>query len=239
MYEAPDRYKRMISARLPGGESLGLASARDRRRKLAAARRPADFARPARAVLRRRQHRRRADDGRQPVGLERAAALAAAAGPARSAVVNFGAMQLARTQAITHVGRSGRRVPELADGRRSRRSRRASGSACRSICSRRSTRAARSSPPRSWPVSASPRSAWSSSRPASPPGWSLSPPASAASLLIGRHSVPFQHMLSILFTLGVAIFGVLDRRALGVPPTEDQRRRRRAERKRQPAPPGI
>ena len=26
MYEAPDRYKRMISARLPDGESLGLAS---------------------------------------------------------------------------------------------------------------------------------------------------------------------------------------------------------------------
>ena len=26
MYEAPDRYKRMISARLPGGESLGLTS---------------------------------------------------------------------------------------------------------------------------------------------------------------------------------------------------------------------
>ena len=26
MYEAPDRYKRMISARLPDGESLGVAS---------------------------------------------------------------------------------------------------------------------------------------------------------------------------------------------------------------------
>ena len=26
MYEAPDRYKRLISARLPGGESAGLAS---------------------------------------------------------------------------------------------------------------------------------------------------------------------------------------------------------------------
>ena len=26
MYEAPDRYKRMISARLPGGESLGLTN---------------------------------------------------------------------------------------------------------------------------------------------------------------------------------------------------------------------
>jgi hypothetical protein len=30
MYEAPDRYKRMIAARLPGGESLGLSQ--DRRR---------------------------------------------------------------------------------------------------------------------------------------------------------------------------------------------------------------
>jgi len=28
-------------------------------------------------------------------------------------------------------------------------------------------------------------------------------------LLIGRHSVPFQHMMSIVFTLGVSIFGVL------------------------------
>ena len=28
-------------------------------------------------------------------------------------------------------------------------------------------------------------------------------------LLIGRHTVPFQHMLSIVFTLGVSIFGVL------------------------------
>src|SRR3989337_432796 len=26
MYEAPDRYKRMVSARLPGGESLALSS---------------------------------------------------------------------------------------------------------------------------------------------------------------------------------------------------------------------
>ena len=26
MYEAPDRYKRMISARLPDGESLGVTS---------------------------------------------------------------------------------------------------------------------------------------------------------------------------------------------------------------------
>ena len=29
MYEAPDRYKRLISARLPGGESAGLAAAGD------------------------------------------------------------------------------------------------------------------------------------------------------------------------------------------------------------------
>ena len=31
----------------------------------------------------------------------------------------------------------------------------------------------------------------------------------AGALLIGRHTVPFQHMLSIVFTLGVSIFGVL------------------------------
>ena len=96
MYEAPDRYKRLISARLPGGESAGLAAREAEVGKLAAARRPADLARPARALLRRRQHRRRADDGRQPVG--RVVAVdwllpwAGAVG-----VVNLGAMQLART----------------------------------------------------------------------------------------------------------------------------------------------
>ena len=111
MYEAPDRYKRLISARLPGGESAGLAVARVRERKLAAARRPADLARPARAVLRRRQYRRRADDGRQPVGLG-SPRPAAAVGRSPSPRVNFGAMQLARTQSITCVGRSGRRVPK-------------------------------------------------------------------------------------------------------------------------------
>ncbi len=29
MYEAPDRYKRMIAARLPGGESMGVAADQD------------------------------------------------------------------------------------------------------------------------------------------------------------------------------------------------------------------
>jgi diguanylate cyclase (GGDEF)-like protein/PAS domain S-box-containing protein len=33
--------------------------------------------------------------------------------------------------------------------------------------------------------------------------------AVGGSLLVGRHSVPFQHMLSILFTMGVGSFGVL------------------------------
>jgi diguanylate cyclase (GGDEF)-like protein/PAS domain S-box-containing protein len=31
----------------------------------------------------------------------------------------------------------------------------------------------------------------------------------AGALLLGRHTVPFQHMLSILFTIGISIFGVL------------------------------
>ncbi len=68
MYEAPDRYKRMIAARLPDGESLGPVQWRKRGRKLSAAGRPADFARPARALLRRRQHRRLDHDGRRFVG---------------------------------------------------------------------------------------------------------------------------------------------------------------------------
>ena len=33
--------------------------------------------------------------------------------------------------------------------------------------------------------------------------------AAGGALLLGRHTVPFQHMLSIVFTLGVSIFGVL------------------------------
>ncbi len=208
MYEAPDRYKRLISARLPGGESAGLAargieseSSPLRDVQLISRAQLAPFFAAANIVA----------------ALMMAAnlwdvappTLAVALGGLRSAASISRAMQLA-AHPVDHLRRPLR--PPGADvdaGRRGRASRARSGSAFRSICSRRSIRAPRSSPPRSWPALASARSAWSSSRRARPPGWSASPCGVGGSLLLGRHTVPFQHMLSILFTLGVAIFGVL------------------------------
>ena len=60
-----------------------------------------------------------------------------------------------------------------------------------------------------------------------------------SSLLIGRHAIPFDHMLSIVFTLGVAIFGVLTvaRWAFGQLKTNADVGC--AERKRQPVASGI
>src|SRR5687768_15290484 len=108
MYEAPDRYKRLISARLPGGESAGLASSE------------ADDSSPLRDV----QLISRAQLAPFFAAANIVAALMMAANLWREVsptllfpwvlavgVVNLGAMQLARTQSITCVGRSGRRVP--------------------------------------------------------------------------------------------------------------------------------
>src|SRR3954464_3059093 len=109
MYEAPDRYKRLISARLPGGESAGLA---------------ARGAEPESSPLRDVQLISRAQLAPFFASANIVAALMMLAnlwGVVSSALllpwalavagVNFGAMQLARTQSITCVGRSGRRVP--------------------------------------------------------------------------------------------------------------------------------
>ena len=113
MYEAPDRYKRMISARLPDGGSLGLsqeASLRDalssplRDTQLIARSHLAGFFASANVVA----------------ALLLAASLYAAVSPLllggwvlAVALGNFAAMQLSRNQAITHVGRSGRKVPQF------------------------------------------------------------------------------------------------------------------------------
>src|SRR5687767_10472296 len=110
MYEAPDRYKRMISARLPDGESLGVTSRESdegssplRDAQLIARGQFAPFFAAANSVA----------------ALFMAMILyghvdVAYLGGWSTAVVctNVGAMQLARTQAITHVGRSGRKVPK-------------------------------------------------------------------------------------------------------------------------------
>ncbi len=111
MYEAPDRYKRMIAARLPDGASLGVAS-----------REPDEGSSPLRDA------QLIARGGFAPffAAANSVAAILMAMvmlghvpthyliGWAVSVVVvNLGAMQIARNQAVTHVGRSGRKVPKL------------------------------------------------------------------------------------------------------------------------------
>ena len=110
MYEAPDRYKRMVSARLPGGESLALTSGSQ-----------GDDASPLRDV----QLISRAQLAPFFAAANVVAAKLVAAALGRHVpaywllgwtgivgLANFGAMHIARTQAVTHVGRSGRAVPE-------------------------------------------------------------------------------------------------------------------------------
>src|SRR3954471_23225065 len=110
MYEDPDRYKRFVSARLPGGGSGGVG-----------ARQGDDDSSPFRDV----QLISRAQLAPFFAAANVIAALMMVAnlwGPVSPtvlvpwagavAVVNFAAMQLARTQSISCVGRSGRRVPK-------------------------------------------------------------------------------------------------------------------------------
>ena len=206
MYEAPDRYKRLISARLPGGKSAGLAAAeaesdssplRDKqlisRAHLAPFFAAANFV--AAAIM--------------------AVDLWGSAPPAwlfgwgiAVALVNFGAMQIARNQSVTGVGRSGRRVPMW------------------TMVGEVAARAIvwlslplylfPSMDPGTQVIAASVMAGLG----VGALGLVVIPPCASAwmiaftagvggALLIGRDTVPFQHMLSIVFTLGVSIFGVL------------------------------
>ena len=110
MYEAPDRYKRMVSARLPGGESLALSTQDD-----------GDNASP----LRDAQLMARAQMALFFAAANIIAALLTVGSLMTSlpsttlfiwvgsvVTVNLGALHIARTQAITNVGRSGRMVPQ-------------------------------------------------------------------------------------------------------------------------------
>ncbi|HZC39011.1 MAG TPA: EAL domain-containing protein [Sphingomicrobium sp.] len=124
------------------------------------------------------------------------------------AAVNLGAMQLARHQSITCVGRSGRRVPMwmlVGDV------------ALRAVVWL-------SLPlylfphmnPATQVIAASVMAGLGIAAlglvviPPCVTAWMVAFTAGVGgSLLIGRHSVPFQHMLPILFTLGVASFGAL------------------------------
>ena len=206
MYEAPDRYKRLISARLPGGESAGLAATGDdgassplRDVQLISRAQLAPFFAVANIVA-----------GLMMLpnlwGVVPATWLVPWLGAV--AAVNLGAMQLARHQSITCVGRSGRRVPMW------------------TMVGEVSLRAAvwLSLPlimfPRMDPGTQVIAASVMSGLGIAALGLVVIPPCVTAwmvaftagvggALLIGRHSVPFQHMLSILFTLGVASFGVL------------------------------
>jgi diguanylate cyclase (GGDEF)-like protein len=206
MYEAPDRYKRMISARLPGGESAGLTN-----------REAETDSSPLRDV----QLISRAQLAPFFAIANIVAALMMAAnlfGVVASewlipwvvavAAVNLGAMHLARQQAVTCVGRSGRRVPKWL------------------LMGEVIVRAALwlslpvysfvSLDPGTQVIAASIMAGLGIGAlglvviPACATAWMVAFTIGVGgSLLLGRHTVPFQHQLSILFTLGVAIFGVL------------------------------
>jgi diguanylate cyclase (GGDEF)-like protein/PAS domain S-box-containing protein len=206
MYEAPDRYKRLISARLPGGESAGVAAS------------PSD---DESSPLRDVQLISRAQLAPFFAAANVVAALMMVAnlwGPVSPtlllpwvgavALVNFLAMQLARTQSISCVGRSGRRVPKSL------------------MIGDVLVRAAvwLSIPLYTFPALDPGTQVIAASVIAGlgigALGLVVVPPcatawlvaftgAVVAALLFGRHTVPFHNMLSIIFTMGVAIFGVL------------------------------
>lgn len=206
MYEAPDRYKRLIAARLPGGESAGLTT------------READS---ESSPLRDIQLMSRAQLAPFFAAANIVAALMMGANlwPVVSpafllpwilgvAGINLGAMQLARHQSITCVGRSGRRVPTWL------------------LVGEVALRAVTwlSLPLYLFPTFDAGTQVITASIMAGlgigALGLVVIPPCATAwmiaftvgvggSLLLGRHTVPFPHMLSILFTIGVSIFGVL------------------------------
>jgi diguanylate cyclase (GGDEF)-like protein/PAS domain S-box-containing protein len=206
MYEAPDRYKRLISARLPGGESAGLAA------------READLeSSPLRDVqLISRAHLAPFFAAANIVAaLMMAAILWGSVSPAwvlpwvgAVGAVNLSAMQFARIQSVTCVGRSGRRVPmwtmvgEVA------------GRAL--VWLSLPLYLFPSLDPATQVIAASIMAGLGIGAlglvviPPCANAWMITFTAGVAgALLMGRHTVPFPHMLSIVFTLGVSIFGVL------------------------------
>jgi diguanylate cyclase (GGDEF)-like protein/PAS domain S-box-containing protein len=206
MYEAPDRYKRLISARLPGGESAGLAASGAEEEtsplrdvQLISRAQLAPFFAAANIIASVMMIPNLLGDVRPAWLVPWLIAIAA---------VNLGAMQLARIQSVKCVGRSGKRVPMW------------------TMVGDVATRAIiwlslplylfPSMDPGTQVIAASIMAGLGIAA----LGLVVVPPCATAwmvvftggvggALLIGRHTVPFQHMLSILFTLGVASFGVL------------------------------
>jgi diguanylate cyclase (GGDEF)-like protein/PAS domain S-box-containing protein len=206
MYEAPDRYKRLISAKLPGGESAGLA-----------ARGTESDSSPLRDVqlISRAQLAPFFAAANIVAALMMAANLWDVVSPALLAPwglavagVNFAAMRLAAHQSITCVGRAGRKVPMWM------------------MIGEVAVRAAvwLSLPLYLFPTLDPATQVVTASIMAGlgigALGLVVVPPCATAwmvcftlgvggSLVLARHSVPFQHVVSILFNLGVAIFGVM------------------------------
>ena len=206
MYEAPDRYKRMISARLPDGESLAFATGKSdsqnsplRDAQLLARAHLAPFFAAANVVA--------------------AAMLVACLWSEVSfvwlggwaaivALINLLAMQMARTQAITHIGRSGGRLPDWVL---------VGDIALRAILWL-------SLPLYLFPTLTPDAQLIAASITAGlgiaslglvvvlpcVVAWMASFTAGlSVALLMGRNSIPVEHQLSIMFSLGVSIFGVL------------------------------
>ncbi|MEO5774001.1 MAG: EAL domain-containing protein [Sphingomicrobium sp.] len=205
MYEAPDRYKRMIAARLPDGESIGLTSDKEgdasplRDVQLMSRAQLAPFFAAANIVA-------AAMMGAALLGSVPAAYL----GGWLVAVLglNLGTMQLARNQAITHVGRSGRKLPNW------------------QLVAEVVIRATvwislpayefQTLDPGTQVIAASIIAGLSIGGlglvvvPQCAIAWMSAFTAGLCGvLLLGRDTMPVPHMLSILFTHGVAIFGVL------------------------------
>ena len=206
MYEAPDRYKRLISARLPGGESAGLA-----------AREAESESSPLRDV----QLISRAQLAPFFAAANTFAALMMAAnlwGAVAAtwiapwvltvAGLNFGSMQLAKIPLITCVGRSGRRVPTwMMVGEVIVRA---------LVWLSLPVYCFPSLDPGTQVIAASIMSGLGIGGlglvviPQCATAWMTAFTAGVSGVLfLGRQTVPFPHMLSILFTLGVAIFGVM------------------------------
>ena len=206
MYEAPDRYKRLISARLPGGESAGLAAREDegessplRDVQLMSRAQLAPFFAAANIVAALIMVTNLWDEIASTWLLPWVGAVT---------LVNLVAMQVARTQAITCVGRSGRRVPPwLLVG---------------DVALRALTYLSLplycfpTLDPGTQVIAASVMAGLGVGGlglvviPQCAMTWMIGFTCGVGgALVLGRHTVPFQHMLSIIFTLGVSIFGVM------------------------------
>ena len=205
MYEAPDRYKRMISARLPDGESLAFSAKGEaensplRDAQLLARAQLAPFFAAANIIA----------SAILVICLSSEVSVLWLGGWGGAvALANLAAMQMARTQAITHVGRSGTHLPDWA------------------LVADIGGRAALwlSLPLYLFPTLEPGGQLIVSSITAGLGIASLGlvvvlpcvitwmaafTAGLCAALLIGRSTLPFEHMLSILYTMGVAIFGVL------------------------------